>query len=476
MREYRILFNFKYKNEPYVALIDKQNKYFFLKNNNGNLSYIPYDDFVEISKIFIDTPRIMNARKDGQKLGLVPKILIGGVAVPLTVITLLFGKATLNEVSKNFRPSDYNIVAQLQNEQQTPYEDMDKYDELGNVSDIKNKLSFEVVDSDEELVVDTFLDSEYSKYIYVYDNDYLGRILNYDSVSEQQLHDILDQNKYIPNRFKVLIHEFITDYVTKQPNAERRILYENLKTLKIVECDDRDLLLATLSSDSYACYIRTENTIYVHKDYEYKKGTWEYQVIYHELCHAARTGFWDTKDKQIRVQCEGLNFYTVTSAEALNSIFAVSLFDYNEKDIAYQFQSNLVSIMLDCMDNYEITDYMNHSLGYFANKLDEHNGDNNYAASILQLMEAQFDDYHSDRIEIEQTEYYPLYDYVSDMHYRKYITPDMSYEEARSVVDKMVETIMFDVPEEYNIDTNRFYEYLDEYCMEIGIEVTNLSR
>lgn len=62
------------------------------------------------------------------------------------------------------------------------------------------------------------------------------------------------------------------------------------------------------------------------------------------------------------------------------------------------------------------------------------------------------------------------------MHFRKYITRDMSYEEARSVVDKMVETIMFDVPEEYNIDTNRFYEYLDEYCMEIGIEVTNLSR
>ena len=39
------------------------------------------------------------------------------------------------------------------------------------------------------------------------------------------------------------------------------------------------------------------------------------------------------------------------------------------------------------MDNYKISDYMNHSLGYFVKKLDEYNGDNNYAATILQLME-----------------------------------------------------------------------------------------
>lgn len=51
--------------------------------------------------------------------------------------------------------------------------------------------------------------------------------------------------------------------------------------------------------DSYSCYIRTQNKIYVLKDNEYKEGTWEYQVIYHELCHAARTGFWDSDKNKL---------------------------------------------------------------------------------------------------------------------------------------------------------------------------------
>jgi hypothetical protein len=85
-------------------------------------------------------------------------------------------------------------------------------------------------------------------------------------------------------------------------------------------------------------------------------------------------------------------------------------------------------------------------------------------------------DYHSDLIEIEQEEYYPIYDYIADMYYRKYIDEDMSYNEAKSVADDLIERITYDVPLEYNIDTNRFYDYLNEYCNSIGIEVKNNTR
>lgn len=469
MKEYRELLKFKYNGKKYSMLIDNSNKYFFLHINNANqYEYIPVETFREICSIFCNTPHILRIQKDKKehkKMKLIPKVLIGTVAVPLTLVSILFAKATVQEVAN-----------QLNNRQDSvpQYAYTEEYEEPQR--DIINHISFDVTDSDEELEVDTFMDSEYSKYIYVYDNEYLGKILKYDSVTSEEMHEAVKNNNKITPRYKELINEFIDDLYEKQPDAEKRIFYENLKTLEVVECTDRELMLESLSSDSYGCYVRTKNKIYVLKDNEYKKGTWEYQVIYHELCHAARTGFWDSDNKQIRVQCEGLNFYTTTCAEALNSIFAVSLFDYEERDIAYQLQSNYLTIILECMDNYKISDYMNHSLSYFAKKLDEQNGNNNYAASILQLMEAQFNDYHSDKIEIEQNEYYPIYDYLTNMYFRKYITPNMSYDECMNVADTLVERVMFDVPEEYNIDTNRFYENLNMYCEEIGIEITKLSR
>ena len=469
MKEYRELLKFKYNGKKYVMLIDDNNKYFFLHINADNqYEYIPLQTFKEICSIFCNTPHILRIEKDQKKqkkLRLIPKIIIGTIAVPVTLVSLLFTKATIQELANELNNRDTS---------KPQYAYTEEYEEP--TRDIINHISFDVEDSKEDLEVDTFLDNEYSDYIYVYDNAYLGKILDYDSVTPEEMHKVTNENPKITPVYKKLINEFIDDFCEKQPNAERRILYENLKTLEVVECTERELMLESLSIDSYGCYIRTKNKIFVLKDNDYKPGTWEYQVIYHELCHAARTGFWDSDKKQIRVQCEGLNFYTTTCAEALNSIFAVSLFDYEEKDIAYQLQSNYISVILECMDNYKISDYMNHSLSYFAKKLDEQNGNNNYAASILQLIEAQFNDYHSDKIEIEQPEYYPIYDYITNMYFKKNITPDMTYDECMQVASDLVERIMFDVPEEYNIDTNHFYENLNEYCESMGIETTKLSR
>ncbi len=469
MKEYRELLKFKYNSKKYVMLIDKCNKYFFLHINDSNqYEYIPLETFKEICSIFCNTPHILRIQKDEKKqkkLKLAPKILIGTIAVPLSLVSLLFAKATIQEVANQLNNADNSKPQYAYSEE---YEKPER--------DIINHISFDVVDSQEELVVDTMLTSDYANYTYVYDNEYLGEILDYDTVTADEMHKVVNNNTNITPKYKNLINEFIDNLYEKQPDAEKRILYENLKTLEVVECTKNELMLESLSADSYGCYIRTKNKIYVLKDNDYKKGTWEYQVIYHELCHAARTGFWDNDEKQLRAQCEGLNFYTTTCSEALNSIFAVSLFDYDEKDIAYQLQSNYFTVILECMDNYKISDYMNHSLSYFAKKLDEQNGNNNYAVSILQLMEAQFNDYHSDRIEIEQQEYYPIYDYITNMYFKKYITPNMSYDECLELTNNLVERIMFDVPAEYNIDTNRFYDNLNEYCQTIGIERNTLSR
>ncbi len=62
------------------------------------------------------------------------------------------------------------------------------------------------------------------------------------------------------------------------------------------------------------------------------------------------------------------------------------------------------------------------------------------------------------------------------MYFKKNINPNMTYDECMQVASNLVERIMFDVPEEYNIDTNHFYENLNNYCESIGIETTKLSR
>ena len=62
------------------------------------------------------------------------------------------------------------------------------------------------------------------------------------------------------------------------------------------------------------------------------------------------------------------------------------------------------------------------------------------------------------------------------MYFKKYITSNMSYDQCIALTDKLVKRITFDVPKEYHIDKNRFYENANEYCKQIGIEIPNLKR
>ena len=99
------------------------------------------------------------------------------------------------------------------------------------------------------------MENKYSQYIYVYDNEYLDKVLNYSSVSAEEMHNVVDHNSKITPRYKEIINKFIDDLYEKQHDAEKRILYENLKTLEVVECTKNELALESLSMDSYGCYI-----------------------------------------------------------------------------------------------------------------------------------------------------------------------------------------------------------------------------
>ena len=203
-------------------------------------------------------------------------------------------------------------------------------------------------------------------------------------------------------------------------------------------------------------------------------GTWDYQVIMHEFSHLLKTGRWEINDKDVKVMFESSVTNGEIVNEALNSIFAVRMYDKTEQDIAYQLQSNYFQIILDCLDNYSLTDYINHSFTYLEQKLNEYMG-NEDAVKMMTLLDVQYKDYHNPRISFEQEEFYPLYDYIASMYCNKYINANMSYTEAKEKFDNMIYRITYDVDQEYNIDTNHFYDFFNNYCSSLGIS-TNYSR
>lgn len=75
-----------------------------------------------------------------------------------------------------------------------------------------------------------------------------------------------------------------------------------------------------------------------------------YLAIHMAVISGPRTKYMsnrDTDDFKLRILSSSAENDLTAGDECLNSLFAISLFDYEETDIAYQFQSNMYQIMID---------------------------------------------------------------------------------------------------------------------------------
>ena len=306
-----------------------------------------------------------------------------------------------------------------------------------------------------------------------------------EGVTLDELLDIVAGNEGIPASFKVRTSEFCRALVTRYPEAELRPFRDNLRTLRICEVSREELSRISKES-SLGCYSVADNAMYLPKGYTYTKGEWQYEVFFHEMSHCARIREYSEGGLRVKIRPEGPSFNKSTTCEALNSLFAISLLDYKETNITYQLQSNYVSVMLECLDNYTLTDYMNHSTSYFVEKLDEANGDKNYAAVILSLMQRQYEDYHgmehgasgpetTDVFEVDGKKYWAILDYLSAMYCRKHLHAGMSEAERRGVADALVSKIMLNTPEEYNIDCDRIRSDVGECWASMGLKERVIS-
>ena len=435
--------------------LDDANKKYFLKMGINGWNYLQLDELIVLSVTLNSINPVLNALKEKSKSKMIPKVIVGGTAITLSLAVLLLGFSKFMENRKSAPSSSYSYSFTYPE---------DGYEEQ---SEFNNCISYEESQKP-NLTIDT--ERTFGNYHYVYDMSYLDHVLNYKSVTINDLYTVIDGNSKISPKYKELLKTFCKDVTKKYPNIELRVLYENLKTLEVIEKDKIGLSIVSGNSDSYGCYKKSENKIYVLKDQKYDYGTWAHQVLYHEFGHCLRTGIWDKDGKTYQVQVNGINLNNNMLEEALNSLFAVSIYNYEEKDVAYQLQSNYNKVMIECLGNsYDLSDYVNHSLSYYAFKLDQYNHDDNYAVQMIELMTMQFNSYYNKDVVVSQEEMYPLYDYIAKMYYQKYLTQNMSYQDAKKLTDELLEKILYDVPSEYNIDINHFYEYLNEYCEANGI-------
>ena len=266
-------------------------------------------------------------------------------------------------------------------------------------------------------------------------------------------------NPEIPERIRGFFLDFVDRLAANYPDADLTVLEHNLRTIHVEECSRIDYVIASLSADSLGVYRIDENAIYIPEGTQYIEGEFGFQVLLHEFCHAARN-CWLDGDSLQRVKFSYCPESTLLE-ESMNSVFSCSLLNYYEWDIAYQVPSNYLRIMLECMDNYELTDYINHGDTYFYRKLDETAGYRNYAKVIWQLITLQRSDWENDRIDIDETEYYPIYDFLCELYYDRYLQPDMTAEEARQVADDLVYKAFYDAPEGFKINEQRFYDNLE---------------
>ena len=451
-KEYIEICKLTYKNQKYACFLDDDNKYFFLKIVGNKYSYITIKELVSLYKELFTNIPIQCIKKDKlKKISFIPKVYIGGILLAVTLtLTGCFSKK-----STSFQnPTIKETIS-------TTYTTDDKE------KDIEKYIQSHYL---EEPIQTTKINDSYLG-ITVYDMDEIDKILP-NKVSISEIANTINNNKKISNNYKKYLLRYVEDTLKKDSTIDLRVFKKNLETLDIIECTKNELMFESLSTDSYACYRKDKNTIYVLKDYDYESDPWAFQVLYHEFSHAARNTRWKENKKNIYVKFSNQPSYGDVIEEALNSVYAISLYNENEKDIAYQLQSNYMKIMIDTMDNYSIEDYMKHDFSYFQQKLNEYN-QNDLSKKVLALIELQYKDFHNDNYQIDAQDYNLIYEYITEMYLKNKIDKIKDVNQLHQVINELKGKILFDVPEEYHINSSYINEVALKYYEDYSINHIN---
>lgn len=355
--------------------------------------------------------------------------------------------------------------------------------EAYNGSGVPDELSQEVLDEYLETLQPA--DDEYD-YRFAYDYRYhdmldmvecndskcYEKVFGYADVTLEDIETALHENTNISPKYKEFIYEYAVRVRELYPNANLAILYYNLKTLKVEEMSETDMSIETVSTSAAAFYKKDENLIGVAENLDLSKESDDYIILTHELSHAAR-GIMRWNDEDRRINATFYDFYKMGTyaEEGIITNLAYEIQGLGNKAVFYPMQSTYYRIIMDCI-GYTGEDYFNHGVNYLIDEMDKFMGDEQYAYKVVAMIDAQATLRYESYRKVDFHDFQPLYEYIAKMYFKKYVTADMTKEEAEKVFDAFYEEITFNfenMNRKYTIDENTFSPTFETYIAELGI-------
>lgn len=515
MNKFRKIARFKYQNKRYQLFMSESNKVAFLEIKDGKYYYPELDELLEINYLFNYSRHSQNIQNDKIKyFKFVPKALRYGLLVTLTS-SLLTGCGPKPTFTLEDLPSynrTYNETSEIDSSATTEYEENIKSNQYvndsnsnGNSNDLSNKPGSST--SSSTSIKDTYFSKSENRYLdllavaddendFRYASDYVNlpyvnriyvrdaksyeNIYGYSNVTLDQIKDAIDSNSKINSNYKDFIWQYVNDWNSLYPGSNFSTLYHNLSTLEIRVCTKNEMARYTLSTTSVACYKRSENIIYVLDGIDIRRESSDYIVLAHELTHCARNSVFETEDGvKVNVSFYDDNNMGMYTEEALITDFCYELQGLGRKSNFYTLQSSYFRIILDAID-YNGADFMNHSVNYLIEKMDEYMGDEQYAYHIISLIDAEAALRYTPYIEPEFEDFKELYEYITKMYVKNNVTSEMSYEEAMSKYDDLVAEITYYFDQMNNpieLDLDVFKEEFERCIEELELNKNSeLSR
>lgn len=462
-----------------IGLNDPPKKYQMFYDNRNRASYLVVDEnglyhypelnkVIEITYLLRKDPEISEIRDDKiKKFSFTPKVKYAGL---ITLLSVSFLTGCANN-DKYLLPSQGG-VDHSRNEQTVDYSNMPNISE----QEFAEKYLSLIAPADDDYDFRYANDYEVNDFVYKQygrDSSTYEQIFGYSHPTEEMLYEALDCNSSIPQRYKDFIREYIHDWLTLWPDSDLTPLYYNLPTLQIEELTQAEMRNASLSLSVPAQYLRSENKIMVLDTIELNRESDDYIIFAHELTHCARMVRDKTQGNQIEVAFYIDNDCGSYADEAIVTNLVYEMQGLGQKSNKYTLQSSYFRIIMDGI-GYDGADYMNHSVNYLMDMMNEYMGDD-YAYHIIPLIDAQGSLHYTDYMDVDFYQFDELYRYITRMYCQKYLIEGMTSDEAQNVYDNLINevTYFFDqMARPYDLNMETFEDEFVNCCNEKGIEYT----
>lgn len=319
--QFKKLFDISYKEKKFTIFVDENHRYTFLeKNKEGKYLYPTIEDFISLNNIYnVHDPFVL---KSARKYTFNEKVKVGALILSLSVLTTYSG-------AKNT---------------------IDNKEELGNFANEEDNWKVSV--GEEEVAIEN--NSISQQIIPISSLSDLDNILPFSKVDLEYIDKAIEINNTLDANFKNLSHNLAVAIYDNSPNADLRIYYANLLTLKAVEMSEEEYY-EMFKDHSGATYRSSENKIY------YKEGIGK-ETLVHELSHTTYSIFVRANNQ---TYCHKSGAY-----HALNEIMNNKIVDLVTPATSYSYLRPIGDYLFT-FAKFDFNRYMDEGPNYILNDIKE---------------------------------------------------------------------------------------------------------